>query len=267
MQPVFTRYWLHGKGPAPAGNLPVAVHVSPDRIALARPGADVPGDSGRLWVTVAGGAVPVTGEVTLDIPPGLEVTCSDGSRCGPLPYELGEGDHAGWDLLVRALPSAAPGRYFVAARIGDGLGQVLEDAALITVGEPPGPTPGQPRAELLAAMEADRQARAAEVAVALTPTALDLAPGDRAALTVRLVNRTASVIRGESQLLSPFGSWPETRPWTRGFTAVPGEAVDLEYPVTLPPDARPGSHWWALAKVMYFGRVYYSECAQIHVAG
>ena len=27
-QPVFTRYWLHGKGPAPAGNLPVAVHLS-----------------------------------------------------------------------------------------------------------------------------------------------------------------------------------------------------------------------------------------------
>ena len=36
-QPVFTRYWLHGKGPAPAGNLPVAVHLSPGRIALAWP--------------------------------------------------------------------------------------------------------------------------------------------------------------------------------------------------------------------------------------
>ena len=33
-QPVFTRYWLHGKGPAPAGNLPVAVHLSPARVAL-----------------------------------------------------------------------------------------------------------------------------------------------------------------------------------------------------------------------------------------
>ncbi len=28
-QPVYARYWLHGKGPAPAGNLPVAVHLSP----------------------------------------------------------------------------------------------------------------------------------------------------------------------------------------------------------------------------------------------
>ena len=30
-QPVYARYWLHGKGPAPAGNLPVAVHLSPGR--------------------------------------------------------------------------------------------------------------------------------------------------------------------------------------------------------------------------------------------
>ena len=33
-QPVFTRYWLHGKGPAPAGNVPVAVHFSPTRVTL-----------------------------------------------------------------------------------------------------------------------------------------------------------------------------------------------------------------------------------------
>ncbi len=35
-QPVYTRYWMHGKGPAPAGNLPVAVHLSPGRVALPR---------------------------------------------------------------------------------------------------------------------------------------------------------------------------------------------------------------------------------------
>jgi hypothetical protein len=144
---------------------------------------------------------------------------------------------------------------------------MLEDAALITVGEPPGPAAGQPRTELLSALEADGQARAAEIIVDLLPAVLDLSPGDRATLTVRLANRTASPIRGESQLMSPFGSWPETRPWIRGFAAAPGETVDLDYAVTLPADARPGSHWWALAKVMYFGRVRYTDCAQIQVAG
>ena len=37
-QPVYTRYWMHGKGPAPAGNLPVAVHLSARRVALPRTG-------------------------------------------------------------------------------------------------------------------------------------------------------------------------------------------------------------------------------------
>jgi hypothetical protein len=37
--------------------------------------------------------------------------------------------------------------------------------------------------------------------------------------------------------------------------------------VRLPASARPGSHWWALAKVMYFGRIVYSETAQIEVCG
>ena len=40
VQPVYARYWLHGKGPAPAGNLPVAVHFSP---GPGRPGRAGPG--------------------------------------------------------------------------------------------------------------------------------------------------------------------------------------------------------------------------------
>jgi hypothetical protein len=270
VQPVFTRYWLHGKGPAPAGNLPVSVHLSPDRIPLDGPGtAAAPGaaSAGSLCLTVACGPVPATGVVTLDVPPGLAVTCPDGTPYGPLRYALPGRDYARWDLSVRALPGTGPGRYFLAARIGDDLGQVLEDAALITVGEQPGPAPVQPRAELLAALEASRQAQAAEIGVDLAPATLELAPGEDAALTVRLANRTASVIRGESQLMSPWGSWPAAQPWTRAFTAGPGETVHLDYAVTLPASARPGSHWWALAKVMYFGRVQYTECAQIRVTG
>ena len=67
-QPVFTRYWLHGKGPAPAGNVPVAVHFSPTRVTLAggarrrrAPPANVParsyrrGHGTRVTLTVACG--------------------------------------------------------------------------------------------------------------------------------------------------------------------------------------------------------------------
>ena len=169
VQPVFTRYWLHGKGPAPAGNLPVTVHLSPDRVTLnapdgagARDGADAPA---RLCLTVACGTGPMAGEVTLEVPPGLAVTGPDGTPAGPLEYSLTERGYARWDLPVAALPGTRPGRYFVSARTADDLGQVLEDTALITVGEPPAPARGMPREQLDALLVADLVAREAEVEV------------------------------------------------------------------------------------------------------
>jgi len=144
---------------------------------------------------------------------------------------------------------------------------MLEDTALVTVGEPPAPARGMPREQLEALLVADLVARDAEVEVAVEPAVLEVAPGECATLTVRLVNRTASVIRGESQLMSPWGTWREARPWTQGFTAGPGETVRLGYTVAPPAGARPGSHWWALAKVMYFGRARYTETVQIRITG
>jgi alpha-mannosidase len=265
-QPVFTRYWLHGKGPAPAGNLPVAVHLSPERITLNSPGAPGAG-AAALCLTVAAGPAGGAGEVTLDIPPGLAVTRPDGTAPGSLSYSLGERGWARWDLSVAARPGTRDGRSFLAARTADDLGQLLEDAVLVTVGEPPPPSRDSPRAERDALLVADLEAREAEIEVALAPAVLDVSPGGCAALAVRVVNRTAGVIRGESQLVSPFGTWAQARPWTRGFAAAPGETVHIEYTVSLPATARPGSDWWALAKVMYFGRVRYTDCARIRVAG
>jgi len=266
VQPVFTRYWLHGKGPAPAGNMPVAVHLSPDRATLADP-ADGQSRPSPLYLSVACGPGGATGEVTLDVPPGLAVAGPDGA-VGPLRYALDtDGPHREWELWVTARPGTRPGRYFVSARTSDDLGQVLEDAVLVTVGEPPPPSRVMARAERDALLVADLVAREAEVEVAIEPAVLEIAPGKCATLTVRLVNRTASVIRGESQLMSPWGTWRAARPWTQGFIAGPGEDVRVGYTVALPAGARPGSHWWALAKVMYFGRVRYTEAVEIRVTG
>jgi hypothetical protein len=269
VQPVFTRYWLHGKGPAPAGNLPVAVHLSPGQVTLADPAdpADRQPGPSPLYLSVACGPGGATGEVTLDVPPGL-VAGPDGAAAGPLRYALdADCPHWEWELSVTARPGTRPGRYFVAARAADDLGQVLEDVVLVTVGEPPPPSRVMPRAERDALLVADLVAREAEVEVTVEPASLEVAPGACATLTVRLVNRTASVIRGESQLVSPWGTWSEARPWTQGFTAGPGETVRLGYTVALPAGARPGSHWWALAKVMYFGRIRYTEAVEIRVTG
>jgi len=262
---VFSRYWLHGKGPAPAGNMPVAVHLSPGRVALAADEDQAPTTAGgaSLRLTVAAGPEPASGLVAIDVPPGLAVA----GPAAPLRYDLGGGGFACWDLTARALPGAPPGRYYVAARIRDDLGQDLEDAALVTVGEPPAPPLGLPLDQLLPLLEADERAAADEIGLRLLPATLRVAADRPGELGVEVANRTAAPIRGECQMISPWGTWTALGPWTRGFAVPPGEAVTLCYPVRPPAGARPGAHWWALAKVMYFGRIAYSECARIEVSG
>ena len=287
-QPVYTRYWLHGKGPAPAGNVPVAVHLSAGRPASAGGGA--PGDAGRghesspgqgesspgegarlalagpggppgaLRLTVACGPEPAAGWVDLDVPSGLAA-----DPAGPLRYDLPARGHVSWELAVRALPGAA-GRYFLAARISDGAGQLLEDAALVTAGEPAAPSPSLPADEFIDRYLADQVAATAELEISLSAREIVLAPGGHAIVAVRLANSTASQLRGEAQLVSPAGSWDSAGPWTRGFAVGPGEAVTLPYSVTAAASARPGQAWWVLIKVMYFGRVRYTEAIACSVA-
>jgi alpha-mannosidase len=292
-QPVYARYWLHGKGPAPAGNLPVAVHLSP-------PGQSVlPSETGQLVLTVACGPEPARGTVEIDAGAGLDVEPG-----GPLAYDLPGLGHARWELAVRRRPAPAggataagaaqaaaggspadgspaggsptggspaggspadggapaSGHQFVTARIADHAGQVIEDAVLVTAGPaaPPGEDAG-------AAWERGARAITAEAGLDITPRQLELAPGDAGAFEVTLDSHAASGIRGEVQLISPAGSWEFVPEWTAGFAVAAGESVTLSFPVTAPADARPGQRWWVLAKVMYFGRVRYSEAAEVAV--
>ncbi len=265
-QPVFSRYWLHGKGPAPAGNLPVAVHVSPSRAAIPVDGAV------SLRVTVSAGNSPATGTVGLVIPDGLAAEAGVGGD--GLAYDLPRGGHAAWALTVRpAAGGTAPGRYFLAARITDPAGQALEDVASIAVGEQPLPPLDTPLGELLPLFEADLLATAGELDVTWWGGDLTLAPGERGELGVRLINRARSQIRGEAQLLSPFGTWDAISPWTQGFVAEPGAEVTARYQVRAHHSAtgagatpRPGAQWWALVKVSYFGRVRYTKPIRVSIA-
>jgi hypothetical protein len=166
------------------------------------------------------------------------------------------------------LPGAAPGRRFVAARITDGAGQVLEDAAVIAAGEAAPPADlaaGLPLGELTRLAGAREQALAAEAELLLLTPELTLPPGGCGEIRAALANRTASAIRGEAQLVSPFGSWDKIRPWTQGFSAEPGGDATCVFRVQVPATARPGQHWWALVKVMYFGRLRYSEPAAVTI--
>jgi hypothetical protein len=265
-QPVFTRYWLHGKGPAPAGNLPVAVHLSPATTALDVPGSPETAGSasgrGPLRLTVACGAQAAAGTVTLVAPPQLKLEPS-----GPLSFDLPARGYAHWELAVQAAPGTGPGRYFVAAQLPDQHGQLTEDAALVTVGLPAPPALDLPFDELVPLYLADQQAAAAEVLVTLLTREVTVAPGGQGEIAVLVANATAAQIRGEAQLVSPFGSWAAVPHWDLGFSAEPGENLTLRFPVRVPAAARPAEHWWALVKVAYFGRLRYSEAAAVIIGG
>jgi alpha-mannosidase len=265
VQPVYARYWLHGKGPAPAGNVPVAVHFTPTRITL---NGDSP--QGRVTLTVACGPEPASGTVELVVPGELTAEI-DGAPAGGSPdgsalrYDLPANGFASWDVAARAAAGTAGGRYFVTARISDGLGQVLEDTALVTVGEAGGPDASLEPEELFFRLQTDVMALAGEADLELLTPELRLTPGASGELAVRVASHLGSQLRGEVQLVSPVGTWPTTGPWTQAVEAGPGGEATVRFAVTIPPTAEPGWESWLLVKLMYFGRVRYSPAARLTV--
>ena len=266
VQPLYARYWLHGKGPAPAGNVPVAVHFTPTRITLNDDGWD-----GRTTLTVACGPEPASGTLALDVV-GELIAEVDGAPVGgsaegsSLRYDLPANGFASWDVGVRPATGTSDGRYFVAARISDGLGQALEDTLLVTVGEAGPPDAGLEPEELFFRMQSDVQALAGEAAIDLLTPQLRLAPGESGELTVKVASRLGSQLRGEVQLVSPVGTWQGTAPWTQAVEVAPGGETTVSFSVTVPATAEPGWESWLLVKLMYFGRVRYSPAVSLTVA-
>ena len=223
VQPVHTRYWRHNSGPAPLGCLPTGVH-------LVRLSATA------VRVTVAASAQPARGTVRLDVPAGLTVTPP-----ASLDYDLDVHGHAEFDLAVRPDDGAAPGTYYLAARIRDTLGQTLEDVLPVAVGDAPSGVP-------------------LDASLARDPA------GD---LVLRLTSRARSQLRGEARLISPYGTWGAPgdelalTPRTQGFRLDAGATLSLQYGVAFAPASRAHGRWWALAKVACFGEVRYTEAVEL----
>ena len=103
-----------------------------------------------------------------------------------------------------------------------------------------------------------------ELVVELRSGGIAVAPGDDDRLTVSLRNNAASEIRGEAQILSPLETWSTITPWTQGFAVEPGGEATLSFQIAPPPNAAAGTYW-ALVKVMYFGRLFYSESVPVRI--
>jgi hypothetical protein len=101
--------------------------------------------------------------------------------------------------------------------------------------------------------------------VEIATPGVSVCAGESGRLDVRLRNRAGSEIRGEVQVISPHETWPAITPWTQGFAVAAGADTTIGFDVAPHFDARPGA-WWALVKVMYFGRLIYTESVPIEVA-
>ena len=151
----------------------------------------------------------------------------------------------------------------MAARIRDDLGHLVEDTAMVAVGERLWSDPDLPPEESLELMLADTMAGAAEAGLAVLTPGLRLAPGDQGELLIRVTSGLASELHGEAQLVSPFGSWEMLEPWTQGFSVAPGASTVLRFGVRAPATARSPMRSWALVKVMYYGRVRYADAIPV----
>jgi len=220
-----------------------------------------------VTLTVACGPAGARGTVELAVPEGLAVTVDSAPAppAGPLPYELAANGFTSWDITVTAPPGTPDGRYFLAARITDDLGQLLEDTVLVTVGEPGAPDPDLEPDELFFRMQSDVDGLAGETDLEVLTRALTLAPGESGELAIKVANHLGSQLRGEVQLVSPIGTWQATTPWTQAVEAEPGAETTVRFAVTVPATSEPGWHSWLLVKLMYFGHVRYSESVPLTV--
>jgi len=276
-QPVFSGYWLHNKGAAPMGYQPVTVQVRPWLLEGNGPF--------KLPIVVSSERTdgPLAGSVSVIVPSGWKASPAEQT------YRLAPGALLEFESTVGPAAGAKTARYFVAARITDEAGQQHEDVVTIDLGpERKGTTPETETADgsRTLARSIERAIRTAGIGPAPDPSGgwfdgladdvevggelvaepltreVRLTAGEAGELRVAIRNGAASEVRGEAQVISPHDTWPAITPWTQGFVVGAGEEAIVTFAVE-PPYDFPGGTYWALVKVMYFGRLLYTESIPI----
>ncbi|MFD0275070.1 NEW3 domain-containing protein [Kitasatospora sp. NPDC127111] len=254
-RPVHARYWLHNRGPAPLGYLPVSVGTSPGLLRTA-------GEPVTLSVALSSQLRDAAVEGTALVLPPEGWTASLGAR----PYRLEPGGHLRFPVTLTPPAGVEPGLSFAAVRIAHD-GQEIEDVVTLAVGDLPGllPVPGDAPEDWTAAQgTTSPEGRDTGLTVTVSAETLRVAPGGRTTLGLTLTNRTRGEIRGELQLVAPWGTWEAIAAPVRGFTVPAGESSVVDFEITAPESTDAGSSW-ALAKVMWFGRCQYAPTVALVV--
>lgn len=184
-QPLYARYWLHNRGPAPLGGLPAAAHLHPQRVAAE------PGDRVVLRLTAASDCSDATlgGAVRLLCPGAWSATPAE------LPFTLRGGEHREADVAVAIPAGTPPGLYPVRAQLRlagrdnadlpPAWRQAVEDVCVVEVGTPDA-------AELIRLVDG--------------PADVEVAAGQAARLTVGVGTDARAALALEAHLISPWGT-------------------------------------------------------------
>ncbi|MFJ1967357.1 NEW3 domain-containing protein [Streptomyces sp. NPDC087903] len=236
-QPVHTRYWLHNSGPAPRGNMPVAVYLSPAALTA----------SGPMTATVRVSSeltdAPASGSVTVGVPSGWS------AEPAAVPYALGPGGFTLAEVTVRPSPDAPPGRHWLTARLSHN-GQTYEDVVALDVpGDVPAGEPdGRTGPTLLCRLAAER---------------ISVRVGERTSVPVTVRNTTRGQVNGTLWAVSSWGTWPGVAPGCQGFTVAAGRRLTCA--VEVDGDAVPVGSYWLLVKIAWHGNVAYTEAIPLEV--
>ncbi|MGB8405165.1 MAG: NEW3 domain-containing protein [Mycobacterium sp.] len=242
-QPLYARYWLHNRGPAPLGGLPAVAYLHPTEV-VAQPNMPV-----RLRLTAASDCndLALHGRARLVCPPGWSAAPAE------LPFMLPPGEYLETEVTVRVPPETPPGRYPVRVELaitgGGNHGQipaswrqVVEDVCVVSVGET--------SAELLK--------------LVAEPEPVEVAAGDTAGLSVTVGTDAGADLSLEAHLISPWGTWEWLGPSVIGAELSAGGSVRLDFEVAPPAWVRPG-RWWALVRVAAAGRLLYTPAVAVTV--
>ncbi|MGZ5390404.1 MAG: glycoside hydrolase family 38 N-terminal domain-containing protein [Mycobacterium sp.] len=241
-QPLYARYWLHNRGPAPLGGLPAVAYLHPQQIIVE------PNSQARLRLTVASDCSDTVlhGRVRL--------LCPDGWTTDPaeLPLMLPPGGHLATDVVVSTPSAVSPGLYPIRAELAltghhvsmpPSWRQVVEDVCVVSVAASPG--------DSLLRFVAD-------------PEPVDVKAGERAALTVGVATDAHADLAVEAHLISPWGTWEWMGPAASGVELPARGAAELSFDVTPPVWVEPGE-WWALIRVAGAGQLLYSPAVKVTV--
>jgi alpha-mannosidase len=245
-QPLYARYWLHNRGPAPAGGLPVVAHLHPHRVA-AEPNTQV-----RLRLTVSSDCT----DATLD--GAVRLLCPDGWSASPdeLPLTVPPGQYLEADVTVTMPRGTSRGLYPVRAQLSVSATdtgeppaawrQTVEDVCMISVGTRLRPARGQ----VLRLVD--------------DPEYVTVTAGENARLVATVGTDARADLAAEAHLISPWGTWEWMGPATVGVVLPAGGTAELGFDVAPPTWTQPGE-WWALIRVGCGGRLLYSPAVRVTV--